>query len=122
MNDALATQVGGSHYKGMKIQPMEFSMANGLDACQHTIIKYVARFRSKGGVEDLEKAKHCIDMLIGFEKAAQEEANALEVKRGNLSMPYSLRDGLPAGFLAEKAAAAFAAHKGVNEPEVAGER
>ena len=64
---ALETQVGGGHYKGMVIQPMEYSMANGLNACQHTIIKYVSRYASKGGKEDLEKAKHCIDMLIQFE-------------------------------------------------------
>ena len=64
---ALDTQIGGSHYKDMAIQPMEFSMANNLDACQHTIIKYVTRFREKGGVQDLEKAKHVIDMLIEFE-------------------------------------------------------
>jgi len=65
---ALDTQIGGSHYKDMPIQPMEFSMANDLDACQHTIIKYVTRFRQKNGVQDLEKAKHVIDMLIEFEQ------------------------------------------------------
>jgi hypothetical protein len=67
---ALDVQIGGTHYKDMAIQPMEYSMANKLDACQHTIIKYVSRFRAKGGVQDLEKAKHCIDMLIAFEKRA----------------------------------------------------
>lgn len=65
---ALKTQVGGDHYKSMPIQPMEFSMVNGMDACQHTAIKYIARFRSKGGIQDLEKAKHVIDMLIEFER------------------------------------------------------
>ena len=69
---ALETQVGGDHYKKMKIQPMEYSMANGLDACQHTAIKYISRFRDKGGISDLEKAKHVIDMLIEFE--TQREA------------------------------------------------
>lgn len=64
---ALAVQVGGDHYKTMPIQPMEFSMKNKLDPCQHTIIKYVTRFRDKGGIQDLEKAKHVIDMLIQFE-------------------------------------------------------
>jgi hypothetical protein len=64
---ALDTQVGGDHYKKLKIQPMEYSMANGLDACQHTAIKYITRFRDKGGISDLQKAKHCIDMLIEFE-------------------------------------------------------
>lgn len=68
---ALDIQIGGDHYKTMPIQPMEYSMKNGLDACQHTIIKYVTRFREKGGIEDLEKAKHCIDLLIGFERGKE---------------------------------------------------
>jgi len=70
---ALDTQIGGEHYKSMKIQPMEYSMANGLDACQHTAIKYITRFRQKGGIQDLEKAKHCIDMLIEFEQGNTPE-------------------------------------------------
>jgi len=64
---ALDIQIGGDHYKNMKIQPMEYSMANGLDACQHTAIKYISRFRSRGGKEDLDKAIHCIKMLKEFE-------------------------------------------------------
>ena len=64
---ALENQIDGNHYTKLKIQPMEYSMANGLDACQHTIIKYVTRFRDKNGLVDLEKAKHVIDMLIEFE-------------------------------------------------------
>lgn len=75
---ALDVQVGGDHYKTMKIQPMEFSMLNGLDACQHTIIKYVTRFRMKNGVQDLEKAKHVLDMLIEFE--AKRLADEVAVK------------------------------------------
>lgn len=66
--DALAVQEGGDHYKKLRIQPMEYSMANGLDACQHTVVKYVTRFRDKGGVADLKKARHTIDMLIQFEE------------------------------------------------------
>lgn len=68
---------------------MEYSMANNLDACQHTAIKYITRFRDKGGVADLEKAKHVIDMLIEFERkrvalAALEEMahNAQELGLG----------------------------------------
>lgn len=60
-------QTGGYHYKALPIQPFEYSMKNGLDPMQHTIIKYVTRFRAKGGIEDLEKARHCIDLLIAFE-------------------------------------------------------
>ena len=65
---ATNTQVGGNHYTKLAIQPMRYSMENGLDALQHTVIKYVTRFRDKNGIEDLEKAKHCIDMLIEFER------------------------------------------------------
>ena len=65
---ATDTQVGGDHYTKLAIQPMRYSMENGLDPLQHTIIKYVTRFRDKAGIEDLEKAKHCIDMLIEFER------------------------------------------------------
>ena len=65
----LSTQVGGDHYAKLAIQPMQYSMENGLDPLQHTVIKYVTRFRDKAGIEDLEKAKHCIDMLIEFERS-----------------------------------------------------
>lgn len=65
------TQVGGNHYTKMKIQPFQFSMANKLDPMQHTIIKYVTRFRDKNGIQDLEKAKQTIDLLIAYEKEQQ---------------------------------------------------
>lgn len=70
---AFSKQVGGGHYTKMKIQPFQYSMANGLDPMQHTIIKYVTRFRDKNGIEDLEKAKHTIDLLIEHE--VQQAAN-----------------------------------------------
>lgn len=73
---ALDIQVGGDHYKDMPIQPMEYSMANKLDPCQHTVVKYVTRFRAKGGIQDLQKAKHVIDMLIEFEQQKAAAAAA----------------------------------------------
>ena len=60
-------QIGGEHYSKLAIQPMRYSMENGLDACQHTIIKYITRFRDKGGIADLDKAIHCIELLKQFE-------------------------------------------------------
>lgn len=68
------TQIGGSHYKGLAIQPMRYSMKNGLNACQHTAIKYVTRYKDKGTpIEDLKKAIHCIELLIQFEQEEREE-------------------------------------------------
>ncbi len=60
---ALKTQVGGSHYKDMPMQPIEFILANHLDYCTGNIIKYVTRNKNNR-VEDLQKAKHYIDILI----------------------------------------------------------
>jgi len=64
---AISNQVGGDHYKFMPIQPMEYSMKNNLNACQHTAIKYVTRYKVKGGKQDLLKAIHCIELLIEME-------------------------------------------------------
>lgn len=67
----LDVQVGGNHYKKYKIQPVEFSMANNLNYCQANIVKYVVRYKDKNGIEDLEKAKHYIDLLIELENNAE---------------------------------------------------
>lgn len=64
---ATETQVGGSHYKDMVIQPIEFIMQNGLGFCEGNIIKYVCRYKSKDGLKDLQKAKQYIDFLIESE-------------------------------------------------------
>jgi hypothetical protein len=59
---ALEEQVAGDHYKGMKIQPMEFTVKNGWDPAAHTALKYLSRFRDKNGLQDLEKARHCLKL------------------------------------------------------------
>jgi len=70
---ALNEQVGGDHYKSMPIQPMTYSMKNGLNACQHTIIKYVTRYRGKDTpYQNLQKAKHTIDLLMELEGITEE--------------------------------------------------
>lgn len=63
----LKTQEGGDHYKGFSIQPAEFIHANDIPYLEGNIIKYVCRHRKKGGIEDLLKAKHHIDLIINFE-------------------------------------------------------
>jgi hypothetical protein len=61
---AMQIQVGGGHYKDLKIQPIDYILENGLGYCEANVVKYITRWRSKGGVEDLRKAKHYIDILI----------------------------------------------------------
>lgn len=63
-NNPLATQVGGSHYKDLKIQPIEFIHANGLDFLQGNIIKYAVRHKSKNGAEDVKKIIHYANLIL----------------------------------------------------------
>jgi hypothetical protein len=63
----LQTQVSGSHYKDLKIQPVEYIHGNGIPFIEGCVIKYVTRWRAKGGVDDLKKARHFLDILIDLE-------------------------------------------------------
>lgn len=71
--ELLETQVGGTHYTEMKIQPIEYIHANGIGWFEGTAIKYLSRWKAKGGLADLKKAKDIIDKLIHL-----EEANAVQ--------------------------------------------
>ena len=61
-------QVGGKHYLKYKIQPVEFIIKNNIGFVEGNIIKYILRFKEKGGVQDLLKAKHYIELLIDSSK------------------------------------------------------
>lgn len=64
---ALDRQEGGSHYKDLPIQPVEYIYANAMGYFEGNVVKYISRWRAKNGIADLEKAKHYIDLLIEFE-------------------------------------------------------
>lgn len=64
----LDTQVGGSHYKTMGIQPLEACYANfgyqGLKASVYVkVLKYLGRTK-ENEVEDIQKAIHCLEILL----------------------------------------------------------
>jgi hypothetical protein len=65
--DALKKQVGGTHYKKFRIEPAEFIHANNIPYLEGCAVKYLCRHRDKGGVTDLLKAKHYIDLIIQLE-------------------------------------------------------
>lgn len=65
-------QIGGDHYKKCKIQPIDYIFANGLDFFQGSIVKYITRFRDKGGKQDLLKIKHYVDLLIELEYSEEK--------------------------------------------------
>ena len=63
----LNKQIGGSHYKNMAIQPIEYIVKNNIPYIEGNVIKYISRWKQKNGIDDLRKARHYIDMLIELE-------------------------------------------------------
>lgn len=97
-DNSLATQVGGTHYKKYEIQPIEYCQQNGLNYCESNVIKYITRWRDKGGLEDLKKAKHMIDLLIEIENLEQKKAksnaqNSPLASSWNFPDHWHIRDG-----------------------------
>lgn len=62
-NNPLDRQVGGNHYKNLKIQPIDYIMENGLGFCEGNIVKYITRYSQKNGVEDIDKVIHYAEIL-----------------------------------------------------------
>lgn len=64
---ALDNQQGGDHYKDKGIQPIVYIHANNMGFCDGNVVKYITRYKEKNGKQDLEKAKHYIELLIELE-------------------------------------------------------
>ena len=77
-------QVGGRHYIEKSIQPWDYIIANKMGYLEGNIIKYVSRYKEKGGVEDLIKAAHYLDKLIEVTRneRVQEVADSKTVVAG----------------------------------------
>jgi hypothetical protein len=62
-------QVGGSHYKQYAIQPYEFFFKNNIPHHKAAIIRRILRYDhpTGKGLEDLEKIKHEVDLIIELE-------------------------------------------------------
>jgi hypothetical protein len=69
---ALDTQVGGDHYKQMKIQPVEFIVENNIPYCEANVIKYISRHRNKNGAQDVRKAIHYCEMILKMQYDADK--------------------------------------------------
>jgi hypothetical protein len=62
--NATDKQVGGSHYKDMAIQPVEYIHKNNLSYLEGNVVKYITRHRSKNGMADVEKALHYCQLIL----------------------------------------------------------
>lgn len=85
---ALDKQIGGQHYKGFKIQPIQYITANNIPYIEGNIIKYISRWRDKGGVDDLDKVIHYVELLKEVEIGRSERHNRC---------PSSIKDSLKRG-------------------------
>ena len=57
-------QIGGNHYKDMPIQPSEYITKNGIGWYEGNAIKYITRYKTKNGKQDIEKAIHYLELLL----------------------------------------------------------
>lgn len=64
---ALDKQVGGDWYKNLIIQPAEYCQLNKLNMLESGVVKYVTRHHNKDGLKDIQKAIHCLELLIQLE-------------------------------------------------------
>ena len=65
---ANSKQIAGSHYSDKEIQPWDYIHANNLCYFTGNCVKYVSRWRDKGGIDDLKKAIHYLEKLIELEQ------------------------------------------------------
>jgi len=70
---ATEDQVGGNHYKSMRIQPVEFCYWNNIPYLEGNVIKYVTRHKFKNGVEDINKAIHYLELIKELEYGEEEK-------------------------------------------------
>jgi hypothetical protein len=83
-------QEGGSHYKSMAIQPGEFIRKNGLGWYEGNALKYICRYKQKGGIQDIKKAIHYLELILEETEDVSGSNPDLPVKRSP-SLPTDAR-------------------------------
>lgn len=98
------TQVQGTHYKNKAIQPWDYISSNNLGYLEGNVVKYVSRWKEKGGYADLQKARHYLDKLIEIEGMKPKE-NTNDLSNAIVTGP--IYAGLPSQFPVEQALAKY---------------
>lgn len=58
-------QIGGAHYKRYgDLQPWDVVLKWKLGYLEGTALKYIARWKDKGGIDDIKKAIHFLEKLV----------------------------------------------------------
>ena len=57
------------HYSNLPMEPWDFIQQNKLDFFEGNVVKYICRWKNKGGVTDLRKAITYIEKIIEGENS-----------------------------------------------------
>ncbi len=98
MTRANDKQIAGTHYK-TPVEPWDAILAWELGYLDGNVIKYVARWRKKGGLEDLRKAQHYLEKLIEVEAGAQTPPTTPEPPLVIFPWPHPSDNWKPVGSL-----------------------
>lgn len=97
MDKSTEKQVGGSHYKDMKIQPVDYIVGNGLSFLEGNVVKYITRHKAKHGAEDIKKVIHYCEMILDIEykeskhdRTGEISGNRDTISAATLSSAYSI--------------------------------
>lgn len=97
--EANKKQISGTHYKNNTIQPWDFVAANNLGYFEGSAIKYITRWRSKGGIADIQKAIHFLEKLIELESVSKSNAFTGDVVAGGtIYRPETISQRAAMGF------------------------
>jgi hypothetical protein len=82
----LSRQIGGDHYQHFVIQPVKFITKNDLGFLEGCVVERLCRYNKPGGkgLEDLEKCKHEIELLISMRYQTMTDDLKLEMEKGNV--------------------------------------
>jgi hypothetical protein len=74
-------QVGGDHYRSLAVTPWQaleaWLTSEGFEGyLAGNAVKYLARYRDKGGTQDLQKAQHYIARLIAHRDARNDSEDS----------------------------------------------
>jgi hypothetical protein len=64
MSEANQKQIGGDHYKGRPVEPWDFIEEHDIPFLEACAIKYLTRWKNKGGLADLDKAVHFMEKVL----------------------------------------------------------
>lgn len=65
--EIMTTESDPKHYSNLPIEPWDFIQQNKLDFFEGNVVKYICRWKNKGGVDDLQKAITYINKIIAGE-------------------------------------------------------